>query len=150
MPESMSVERRKMLLLLGAKLELTPAAQGMRAPSPALRSCKKEIPNSIIPQQFDNPANPSIHRAPRLRDLERHRRQVDGVISGIGTGGHHHRVGSVLKARKPSVKMIAVEPEDSAILSGGRRPAQDSRHRRRLHSLDPRSLADRRNHHHRQ
>ena len=119
MPESMSVERRKMLLLLGAKLELTPAAQGMRGAVARAQELQKEIPNSIIPQQFDNPANPAIHRKTTAEEIWNDTAgKVDAVISGIGTGGTITGVGTVLKARKPSVKMIAVEPEDSAILSG--------------------------------
>ncbi len=119
MPESMSVERRKMLLLLGAKLELTPAAQGMRGAVARANELAKEIPNSVIPQQFDNPANPAVHRRTTAEEIWNDTAgKVDGVVSGIGTGGTITGVGSVLKARKPSVKMIAVEPEDSAILSG--------------------------------
>ena len=119
MPESMSVERRKMLLLLGAKLELTPAAQGMRGAIARANELAKDIPNSIIPQQFDNPANPAVHRRTTAEEIWNDTAgKVDGVVSGIGTGGTITGVGSVLKARKPSVKMIAVEPEDSAILSG--------------------------------
>ena len=119
MPESMSVERRKMLLLLGAKLELTPAAQGMRGAVARAQELQKEIPNSLIPQQFDNPANPAVHRRTTAEEIWNDTAgKVDGVVSGIGTGGTITGVGSVLKAKKPSVKMIAVEPEDSAILSG--------------------------------
>src|SRR5689334_20709968 len=115
MPESMSVERRKMLLLLGAKLELTPAAQGMRGAVARAQELNKEIPNSIIPQQFDNPANPAIHRVTAAEEIWNDTAgKVDGVISGVGTGGTITGVGKVLKANKPSVKMIAVEPEDSA------------------------------------
>jgi len=119
MPESMSVERRKMLLLLGAKLELTPAAQGMRGAVARAQELNKEIPNSIIPQQFDNPANPAVHRVTTAEEIWNDTAgKVDGVISGVGTGGTITGVGKVLKAKKPSIKMIAVEPEDSAILSG--------------------------------
>jgi cysteine synthase A len=119
MPESMSVERRKMLLLLGAKLELTPAAQGMRGAVARAQELQKEIPHSIIPQQFDNPANPAIHRKTTAEEIWNDTAgKVDAVVSGIGTGGTITGVGTVLKAKKPSVKMIAVEPEDSAILSG--------------------------------
>ncbi len=119
MPESMSIERRKMLLLLGAKLELTPAAQGMRGAIARANELAAEIPNSIIPQQFDNPANPAIHRRTTAEEIWNDTSgKVDAVVSGIGTGGTITGVGSVLKARKPTVKMIAVEPEDSAILSG--------------------------------
>lgn len=119
MPESMSIERRKMLLLLGAKLELTPAAQGMRGAVARANELQKEIPNSIIPQQFENPANPAIHRRTTAEEIWNDTAgKVDVVISGIGTGGTITGVGSVLKARKAGVRMIAVEPEDSAVLSG--------------------------------
>jgi cysteine synthase A len=119
MPESMSIERRKMLLLLGAKLELTPAALGMRGAVARANELQKEIPNSIIPQQFENPANPAIHRRTTAEEIWNDTAgKVDVVISGVGTGGTITGVGSVLKARKPGVRMIAVEPEDSAVLSG--------------------------------
>lgn len=119
MPESMSVERRKMLLILGAKLELTPAAQGMRGAVARATELAKEIPNAIIPQQFENPANPEIHRKTTAEEIWNDTQgKVDAVVSGIGTGGTITGVGHVLKKRKPSLKMIAVEPEDSAILSG--------------------------------
>jgi cysteine synthase A len=119
MPESMSIERRKMLLLLGAKLELTPAAQGMKGAVARAQELAKEIPNSVIPQQFENPSNPAIHRRTTAEEIWNDTAgKVDVVISGIGTGGTITGVGSVLKARKPSLRMVAVEPEDSAILSG--------------------------------
>ena len=119
MPESMSIERRKMLLLLGAKLELTPAAQGMKGAVARANELAKEIPNSIIPQQFENPANPAVHRRTTAEEIWNDTNgKVDVVISGVGTGGTITGVGSVLKKRKPSVRMVAVEPEDSAILSG--------------------------------
>ena len=119
MPESMSIERRKMLLLLGAKLELTPAAQGMKGAVARANELQKEIPNSIIPQQFENPANPAVHRRTTAEEIWNDTSgKVDVVISGIGTGGTITGVGTVLKKRKPSVRMVAVEPEDSAILSG--------------------------------
>lgn len=119
MPESMSVERRKMLALLGAKLELTPAAQGMRGAVARANELVKEIPNAIIPQQFENPANPAIHRKTTAEEIWNDTNgNVDVVISGVGTGGTITGIGEVLKPRKPGLKMIAVEPEDSAILSG--------------------------------
>lgn len=119
MPESMSIERRKMLLLLGAKLELTPAAQGMRGAVGRANELAKEIPNAIIPQQFENPANPAVHRRTTAEEIWNDTAgKVDAVISGIGTGGTITGVGTVLKARKPSLRMVAVEPEDSAVLSG--------------------------------
>ncbi len=119
MPESMSVERRKMLLILGAKLELTPAAQGMRGAVARATELQKETPNSIIPQQFENPSNPAIHRRTTAEEIWNDTQgKVDVVVSGIGTGGTITGIGEVLKKKKPSLRMVAVEPEDSAILSG--------------------------------
>jgi cysteine synthase A len=120
MPDSMSVERRKMLKLLGAELELTPAAQGMRGAIARAEQLLRTFPDAFMPQQFDNPANPEIHRRTTAEEIWKDTDgKVDGVISGVGTGGTLTGVGEVLKARKPGVKMIAVEPEDSAVLSGG-------------------------------
>jgi cysteine synthase A len=120
MPESMSMERRKMLLLLGAKLELTPAERGMAGAVARARELLGEIKGSVMPQQFENPANPLIHRVSTAEEIWNDTAgAVDAVISGVGTGGTITGVGQVLKARKPSVKMIAVEPSTSAVLSGG-------------------------------
>src|SRR5258708_7658952 len=120
MPESMSVERRKMLLLLGAELELTPGAQGMRAPIAKAEEIVGSLPDAFIPQQFQNPANPEIHRRTTAEEIWKDTGgAVDVVVSGVGTGGTLTGVGSVLKPRKPGLKMIAVQPEDSAVLSGG-------------------------------
>jgi cysteine synthase A len=120
MPDSMSDERRKMLKLLGAELELTPAAQGMRGAIARAEELLKTFPDSFMPQQFNNPANPEIHRLTTAEEIWKDTGgKVDVVISGVGTGGTLTGVGAVLKARKPTVKMIAVEPEDSAVLSGG-------------------------------
>ena len=119
MPESMSVERRKMLLLLGARLELTPAAQGMRGAVARAQELAKEIPNSIIPQQFENPANPAIHERTTAEEIWNDTKgNVDVVVCGVGTGGTITGIGRALKQRKPTLRMIAVEPEDSAVLSG--------------------------------
>jgi cysteine synthase A len=120
MPESMSMERRKMLLLLGAQLELTPAAKGMRGALERTEELKKELDNVVVPQQFVNPANPEIHAvttAPEIWNDTNGR--VDVVISGVGTGGTITGLGHILKQKKPGVRMVAVEPEDSPILSGG-------------------------------
>jgi cysteine synthase A len=120
MPESMSLERRKMLLLLGARLELTPAPLGMRGAISKAEELQKSLPDAIILQQFENPANPEIHRATTAEEIWKDSAgKVDAVVSGVGTGGTLTGVGSVLKQRKPSVRMIAVEPEDSAVISGG-------------------------------
>ena len=120
MPESMSIERRKMLLILGAKLELTPAERGMAGAVARAREIVEATPGAVMPQQFDNVANPLIHRVSTAEEIWNDTEgRVDAVISGVGTGGTISGVGQVLKARKPSVRMIAVEPESSAILSGG-------------------------------
>jgi cysteine synthase A len=121
MPESMSLERRKMLLLLGAKLELTPAERGMSGAVARAREILQEIPGSVMPQQFENPANPAIHRVSTAEEIWNDTEgAVDVVISGVGTAGTITGVGQVLKARKPSVRMVAVEPTTSAVLSGGK------------------------------
>ena len=120
MPESMSVERRKMLQLLGAELVLTPAAQGMRGAIERADEMLREIPDSCMLQQFKNKANPEIHRKTTAEEIWRDTAgKVDAVISGVGTGGTITGVGEVLKAKKPGLQMIAVEPEASPVLSGG-------------------------------
>ncbi|WP_246520000.1 cysteine synthase A [Ancylobacter lacus] len=120
MPESMSVERRKMLALLGAELVLTPAAQGMRGAVAKAEELVRELPDAVIPQQFRNPANPAIHRVTTAEEIWNDTAgEVDAVVSGVGTGGTITGLGQVLKARKPGLRMIAVEPEDSPVLSGG-------------------------------
>jgi cysteine synthase len=120
MPESVSIERRKMIALLGAELELTEAAKGMRGAIARAHEIVAATPGAVIPQQFENPANPDIHRRTTAEEIwnDTHGK-VDVVISGVGTGGTITGVGQVLKARKPSVRMIALEPEDSPVLSGG-------------------------------
>ena len=121
MPESMSVERRKMLRLLGAELELTAPEKGMKGALARAEELCREHGDAVIPQQFDNPANPAIHRATTAEEIWTDTAGlVDVVVSGVGTGGTITGVAQVLKARKPQVKMIAVEPEDSPVLSGGR------------------------------
>ena len=120
MPESMSMERRKMLLLLGAKLELTPAELGMKGAIQRANELIAATPGAVMPQQFDNPANPLIHRVSTAEEIWRDTDgKVDMVVSGVGTGGTITGVGQVLKAKKPGVQMIALEPEDSPVLSGG-------------------------------
>jgi len=120
MPESMSLERRKMLILLGARLELTPAEKGMAGAVARARDLLSEIKGAVMPQQFENPANPLIHRVSTAEEIWNDTGgRVDCVISGVGTGGTITGIGQVLKARKPSVHMVAVEPSASPVLSGG-------------------------------
>lgn len=120
MPESMSIERRKMLALLGAELVLTPAAQGMKGAVAKANELAAATPGAIVPAQFENPANPEIHRKTTAEEIWNDTDgAVDVVISGVGTGGTITGIGSVLKARKPGLKMIAVEPVESPVLSGG-------------------------------
>jgi cysteine synthase A len=120
MPESMSIERRKMLLILGAKLELTPAERGMAGAVARAKEIVEATPGAVMPQQFDNVANPLIHRVSTAEEIWNDTKGgVDAVVSGVGTGGTISGVGQVLKARKPSVRMVAVEPEASPVLSGG-------------------------------
>jgi cysteine synthase A len=119
MPESMSTERRKMLVLLGAELELTPAAQGMRGAIARAEEIVKALPDALILQQFDNPANAEVHSRTTAEEIWNDTAgAVDVVVSSVGTGGTLTGVGSVLRARKPGLRMVAVEPEDSAVLSG--------------------------------
>ena len=119
MPESMSVERRRMLKLLGAELELTPASAGMKGAIQRAEELVKETPDSFMPQQFRNPANPEVHRRTTAEELWRDTGgKLDVFVAGVGTGGTLTGVGDVLKPRLPKLKIIAVEPEDSAVLSG--------------------------------
>jgi len=119
MPDSMSIERRKMLALMGAELVLTPAAQGMKGAIARAEELAREHKNAVIPQQFKNPANPDIHRRTTAEEIWNDTQgNIDVFVSGVGTGGTITGVGQVLKPRKPSLKIVAVEPEDSAVLSG--------------------------------
>jgi cysteine synthase A len=119
MPDSMSIERRKMLAFLGAELVLTPAAQGMKGAIARAEELAREIENAVIPQQFKNPANPEIHRRTTAEEIWNDTAgNVDVIVAGVGTGGTITGVGQVLKPRKPLLRVIAVEPEDSAVLSG--------------------------------
>ena len=120
MPETMSVERRKILLALGAKLELTEGPKGMKGAIARADELQKETPNSIVLGQFENPANPKIHRETTAVEIwDDTDGKVDAFVTGVGTGGTLTGVAEVLKARKPSVRIVAVEPADSAVLSGG-------------------------------
>jgi cysteine synthase A len=120
MPETMSIERRKMLALLGAELVLTEGAKGMKGAIAKADELAQTIPDAVIPQQFENPANPEIHRQTTAEEIWNDTQgSVDILISGIGTGGTITGVGQVLKKRKPEVKVVAVEPEASPVLSGG-------------------------------
>ena len=120
MPETMSVERRKMLKLLGAELHLTEGPKGMRGAIAKAEELRDSIPGAVIPQQFMNPANPEIHRRTTAEEIWRDTDgRVDILISGVGTGGTITGVSEVIKPRKPEFRAIAVEPEDSPVLSGG-------------------------------
>lgn len=120
MPESMSMERRKMLKFLGAELELTPAAKGMRGAIERAQQIVGANPDALMLQQFQNPANPEIHRRTTAQEIwEDTAGEVDVFIAGVGTGGTVTGTGQILKEKKSSVKIIAVEPEDSPVLSGG-------------------------------
>ena len=120
MPESMSLERRKMLAFLGAKIELTDAAKGMKGALARAEELLISTPNSIMPQQFENPANPEIHMKTTAEEIwEDTNGNLDVLISGVGTGGTITGVGRVLKKKNPKIRFIAVEPEDSPVISGG-------------------------------
>ncbi|QCI96516.1 cysteine synthase A [Agrobacterium larrymoorei] len=120
MPETMSVERRKMLALLGAELVLTEGPKGMKGAIAKAHELAETLPDAIIPQQFENPANPEIHRKTTAEEIWNDTNgAVDIFVSGIGTGGTITGVGQVLKGRKPDLKVVAVEPADSPVLSGG-------------------------------
>jgi cysteine synthase len=120
MPDSMSIERRKMLKLLGAELMLTPAAQGMRGAIAKAEEILRENKNAVMPQQFKNRANPEIHRRTTAEEIWNDTAgEIDVFVAGVGTGGTITGVGQVIKPRKPSLHVVAVEPEDSPVLSGG-------------------------------
>lgn len=120
LPETFSIERRNLMKALGAELVLTPGSEGMAGAIKRAEELASEIPNSFIPQQFKNPANPEIHRKTTAEEIWRDTDgEVDILVAGVGTGGTVTGVGEVLKAKKPGVKIVAVEPFDSPVLSGG-------------------------------
>lgn len=120
MPETMSVERRKLLKFLGAELVLTEGAKGMKGAIAKAEELANENPDAIIPQQFENPANPDVHRHTTAEEIWNDTKgDVDFLVAGVGTGGTITGIGQVIKQRKPDFKVIAVEPKDSPVLSGG-------------------------------
>lgn len=120
MPDTFSIERRNLLKAYGAELVLTPGAEGMKGAINKAEELAKEIPNSFVPQQFVNPANPEIHRNTTAKEiLEDTDGRLDIFVAGVGTGGTVTGVGEILKQHNPDIKIVAVEPVDSAVLSGG-------------------------------
>ena len=120
MPESMSIERRKMLKFLGAEIELTPRERGMKGAIERANELLREVPGAVMPGQFANPANPAIHRRTTAEEIWRDTEgAVDVIVAGVGTGGTITGCGQMLKERKPSLRLVAVEPEASPVLSGG-------------------------------
>ncbi|MEK7757971.1 MAG: cysteine synthase A, partial [Planctomycetota bacterium] len=131
MPESMSIERRAILKAHGASLVLTPAADGMKGAITAAEKLVKETPNSFMPQQFENPANPEIHRKTTAQEIWNDTDgKADILVSGIGTGGTITGVGEVMKSKKPSFKCYAIEPENSPVITQKRqgKPLQPGKH----------------------
>ncbi|WP_105205496.1 cysteine synthase A [Neobittarella massiliensis] len=121
MPDTMSIERRKLIAFYGAELVLTPGAQGMNGAIAKAKELQRQIPGSIIPQQFENPANPAAHLQTTGEEIWRDTDgEVDIFVAGVGTGGTVSGVGRALKAKKPGVQVVAVEPSDSPVLSGGK------------------------------
>ncbi|MPY73198.1 MAG: cysteine synthase A [Alphaproteobacteria bacterium] len=120
MPESQSIERRKMMTFLGAELELTPARDGMQGAIRRAEALVAELPDAVMPQQFHNPANPAVHARTTAEEIWRDAGgRVDAMVASVGTGGTLSGCAEILKRRNPQLRMIAVEPEDSPVLSGG-------------------------------
>ena len=120
MPESMSVERRRMLLFLGAELELTPAARGMRGAIERAEELARELPDAVMPQQFDNPANSEVHWRSTAEEIWADTGgRIDALVTSVGTGGTLTGCGALLKVHNPDGRIVAVEQEDSQVLSGG-------------------------------
>jgi cysteine synthase A len=120
MPESQSLERRKMMTFLGAELELTPARDGMQGAIRRAERLVAELPDAVMPQQFHNPANPAIHARTTAEEIWRDTGgRVDALVASVGTGGTLSGVAEVIKKRNPAFRVVAVEPEDSPVLSGG-------------------------------
>ncbi|MEC9267385.1 MAG: cysteine synthase A [Alphaproteobacteria bacterium] len=121
MPESMSMERRRMLKLLGAEIDLTPAELGMKGAIARAEELVQTLPDAVIPQQFAHPANPQIHRVTTAEEIWKDTGgNVDVLVAGVGTGGTITGVGEILKQRNPGIRIVAVEPEDSPVISGGK------------------------------
>lgn len=121
MPESMSIERRRLMSAYGAELVLTPREQGMKGAIAKAEELNKKIQNSFVPQQFKNPANPKIHAKTTAKEIiDDFPEGIDALISGVGTGGHITGVGEMLKEKFPTIKVFAVEPTDSPVISGGK------------------------------
>jgi len=120
MPETMTVERRKVIAAFGAEIVLTPGAEGMAGAVRKAEELVKSIPDSFMPQQFKNKSNPRVHKKTTAREIVRALDKIDAFVAGVGTGGTITGVGKALRRRFPQIRVVAVEPEDSPVLSGGK------------------------------